>query len=353
MKLSRAMLRKRFAEIKEQTADLSKVVGGVVRHCRSGRAAPESARRALLRLHCETNGRTTDYVESVVRRLRPARPISPVRGMLHDSLTREKRQEIAGTIKRDGFYVFPQRIPADICKQIEEFAEATTATVEGAGREPEHRKLFNSSCPISKTYRFVEEDSINTPCIQQVMADPTFLAVAESYLRTLPILSNVSVWWSATYGDTPGDNAAQEFHFDFDPPPKWLNFFIYLNDVGPANGPHVYVRGSHVAGHSAAADLLKRGYARIQDKDIAQAFGAENIVELTGLRGTVIAADTRGFHKGKMPTAGCRLMMQFTFSSPLFSGANDMNIKFGGTFHPQLAEAIKATPTVFSRYLSA
>lgn len=352
MKLSRATFSKRLTEIREQAADLSKVVGGVVSHYRSGQAAPESARRAVLRLHCETNGRTTDYLESVVRRLRPARPHIPVRGMLDESLTREKRQEIADMIRRDGFYVFPQRIPADICNQIEEFARTTPATIEGGGREPEHRKLFESNSPVSKIYRFVEEDSINAPCIQRVMADPTFLAVAESYLQTLPILSNVNAWWSATYGDTPGDDAAQEFHFDFDPPPKWLNFFIYLNDVGSANGPHIYVRGSHVARHPAAADLLKRGYVRIQDEDIAQAFGAENVIEITGPRGTVIAADTRGFHKGKMLTAGYRLMLQFTFSSPLFSRANALNIKFGGAFHPELAEAIKATPTVFSRYLS-
>ena len=127
-------------------------------------------------------------------------------------------------------------------------------------------------------------------------------------------------------------------------------FFIYLTDVGPENGPHVYARGSHIAGHPSAGPLLSRGYVRIPDPDIAAAFGKENMVELLGKRGTILAVDTRGFHKGKMLTAGHRLMTQLTYSYPPYSGAHGVAKKIGGEVDPSLAKAIKTTPRVFERY---
>ena len=182
------------------------------------------------------------------------------------------------------------------------------------------------------------------------MADPSMLAIAETYLRTHPILSSTNLWWSAAFGDRPGDQAAQEFHFDFDPPPVWLLFFIYLTDVGPENGPHVYARGSHVAGIPATAEILSRGYVRIPDEDIEAAFGKERIVELHGKRGTVLAVDTRGFHKGKMLTTGHRLMGQLTFSCPPYSGAHSRSAVISGEIDPALRLAMNSAPRVYERY---
>ena len=112
----------------------------------------------------------------------------------------------------------------------------------------------------------------------------------------------------------------------------------------------MYARGSHIAGHSAAGPLLSRGYVRIPDADVAAAFGRENVVELFGKRGTVLAVDTRGFHKGKMLTSGHRLMTQLTYSCPPYSGAHGPGQKFSGDLDKSLADALKASPRVFERY---
>jgi hypothetical protein len=262
----------------------------------------------------------------------------------------EQQKSIVASIARDGFYVFDQRIPAQLCNEIEALAARTPCRVEGRGRGPEHRVIFDPEAPISKTYRVSEEEIIRDHAMQRLMADPSMLAIAEMYLRSHPVLSMMNLWWSATYGDKPGGEAAQEYHFDFDPPPVWLLFFIYLTDVGPDNGPHVFARGSHVAGHSAAGPLLSRGYVRIPDADVAAAFGRDNVVELLGKRGTVLAVDTRGFHKGKMLTAGHRLMAQLTYSCPPYSGAHGPGQRISGDIDKSLADAIKASPRVFERY---
>lgn len=341
-------IERRALEMKTYTSQIGSVLGGLYEFYRTGDVSSE-ARSSLLRLHCETNGRFTDHLATLLRMARPPRRPVPVSGFLGD-LSVSDQQAIVSSIARDGFHVFEQRLPDELCAQMARFAAQTPALVEGRGRSLEERVLFDPASPISNTYRILEEDIVRSKPMQRLMADASFLAVAERYLRTLPILSMVNLWWSPTFGREPGADAAQEYHFDFDPPPIWLLFFVYLTDVGPDNGPHVYVRGSHVGGHPAAAALLRRGYVRIPDEDIAAAFGAENVVEICGKRGTILAVDTRGFHKGKPPASGHRLMMQLTYSCPPYSGAHSRKMPLPADIDPALAASIDQVPRVYGKY---
>jgi len=86
-----------------------------------------------------------------------------------------------------------------------------------------------------------------------------------------------------------------------------------LTDVTPKNGPHVYLKGSH-----RKIPRLLRGDGRKTDDAVRQAGLWENIVELTGPAGTIMAVDTIGLHKGKTPIAGDRLALENEFSTSLF-----------------------------------
>ncbi|HEX4461815.1 MAG TPA: hypothetical protein VIA18_27735, partial [Polyangia bacterium] len=57
---------------------------------------------------------------------------------------------------------------------------------------------------------------------------------------------------------------------------------------------------------------------RLPDEAIARGYGADRMRELTGPRGTIIAVDTSGFHKGKPLVAGHRLMFQLEFTNSFF-----------------------------------
>jgi hypothetical protein len=303
---------------------------------------------SLLTLHCQTNGRSSDRLARLLRMMRPPRAPAAASGLL-GCFAAEEIKDIAKELARDGYYVFERRVPAQMCDALERFARDTPAIVEGRGRSPEERVLFDVEAPFSKTYRIALEDIVANSSMQQVMADGVFAAVAEQYLRAHPILCGTDMWWSPRFGDTPGADAAQEFHFDYDGAPVWLKYFVYLTDVTPQNGPHVFVRGSHRANHPAADAILKRGYVRISDQDIFEAFGTENVIEICGLRGTVLVADTRGFHKGKMPLAGHRLIAQLFYCCPQFN-LHGPRQPLPHKIHPALADAIKATPRVFERF---
>lgn len=78
-----------------------------------------------------------------------------------------------------------------------------------------------------------------------MITDMNFFAIAQEYLACKPIHDLVLMWWSAPHSNKASSEAAQLYHFDMDHL-KFLKFFIYLTDVDEHNGPHCYVRKSHI-----------------------------------------------------------------------------------------------------------
>jgi hypothetical protein len=129
---------------------------------------------------------------------------------------------------------------------------------------------------------------------------------------------------------------------------KWLKFFIYLTDVQANNGPHCFIEGSHRTRGIPSA-LLARGYARIPDADVFEHYPKTAEVRFLAPRGTVIAEDTRGLHKGLEVLGGDRLMLQLQFSDSLF-GAPYARSHFR-TLSPEMAGMVKAHPAVYKSYV--
>lgn len=327
------------------------IVRGVVGACRGvweyyfeGKIS-DRAWHFLLDAHVATNGRFTQHLTPIPRLLRPApRPTDHVGLLGH--FTIDDQRVIVSDLKRDGFYVFREKLPESFCDGITAFAAEAPARTEDKSRP---LTVYNRGNPVSRTYKIPENLSAENEHVQELMADQVFLAIASQYLQTQAAISGVDLWWSAVYGNTPGDDAAQTFHFDFDAPPAWLKLFIYLGDVGVEQGPHVFVRGTHRPAHPGTAELRSRGYQRISDEDLATAVGSQNEVEITGPRGTVFLVDTRAFHKGKMPTAGDRLALQLLYCSPIFC-SHGAHVPLQKISTP-LADAMAKTTHAYDRYL--
>jgi hypothetical protein len=285
----------------------------------------------------------------LLRSINPRRAPAVADGLLGQFSVAEQ-QRIADQISRDGYYIFDKLMPEHICAGIERFARACPAYREdefGIAGQP---TPYDPARPSARLYKLREKDSLADPAVQAVLADDSFLRIAETYLQTSAIIGGIDTWWSAPYGNGPSSQAAQLFHFDFDAPPRWLKLFIYVTPVGLENGPHVFVKGSHRAQLPGAIEIVSRGYARIPDSDIVQAFGEEAPVEITGPRGTVFLADTRGFHKGKHPTGGDRLICQMIYCSPVFSD-HGPRPEHSAQFSPELAGAMEKNPSAYQRYL--
>ncbi len=320
---------------------------GIQEYRRDGHIALPTWHR-LLKAHCASNGRTTELLNMATRLIRPPRDKRPVAGLL-GSFSVAQQEEIVSKLRRDGFFIFPGLLSESFCDALQAFAQSANTVTEG-NRDLKHPlQRYDPAHPVSRTYKIPEGDILGNAEMQKLIADPVFIAVAERYLNTLPAIGGLDMWWSPRYGNAPGSDAAQLFHFDFDAPPAWLKLFVYVTDVGPENGPHVYVRGSHKAGLPEASEFRARGYERIDDEEIIAAFGADALVEIAGKRGTVFMADTRGFHKGKFPTEWHRLVAQVIYCSPLFCD-HGIPAKLPDKLTPTLADAMNKDPRVYDRW---
>lgn len=147
-------------------------------------------------------------------------------------------------------------------------------------------------------------DIVNCPHLLALANSAHLIGLAEQYLQCKPTISSLMLRWSFP-ADAPVGNV-QRFHRDSD---DWrhLKVMVYLTDVGAADGPHVYVRGTH----REAAPL------RIQveaDEAIHRRYGKEAAKVVTGAEGSGFVVDTAGIHKGEPPRARPRLMLQIQYS---------------------------------------
>jgi hypothetical protein len=245
---------------------------------------------------------------------RVIRPSHPMAGVVADPSESRfiDHREIPGSIegvRRDGFYVFQHTVDTSITDAIRTYAETAPATARGASLPP---APYPRSRPTVGRYDISEEVALGCPEVQEFATDPAMAAIAQGYLGQAVLMDEVAFWWTTTQRADDADVNAQLFHQDRDRL-SFLKFFIYLTDVTPDTGPHVYLRGSH-----RGIPRSLRGDGRKSDQAVRDAGLWDNVRELCGPAGTVMAVDTIGLHKGKTPISGDRLALENEFATSLF-----------------------------------
>lgn len=128
-------------------------------------------------------------------------------------------------------------------------------------------------------------------------------AVAEEFLEAEPRLYSLNAMWTKRPPQPLVD--LQTWHRDYDDE-KFLVLFLYGTDVlAKADGPHQFIRGSHLRG----GDHDGRG--PVPGDPMLGAFGPPGSARaetIYGPAGTMFLAATRGFHRGLAPRRGRRLL---------------------------------------------
>jgi hypothetical protein len=326
------------------------LAAGAVAFAARGRT-PAAAYQAFVRLFCASEGRSNDALTRLVTRLAPPYRFPAAHGVLGE-LSPAALASVTAALDRDGYYVFPARLSEARCESLMAYALSQPSVVreeDGATARAAVRVAYaaDRAAPRGTRYDLPMADVVASPDVQSLLCDLSILSVAQAYLRARPVADVLGLWWNTAHGAAPSSAAAQFFHFDLDRV-KWLKFFIYLTDVGPESGPHTFVAGSHRSG-AIPARLLGQGYARLSDEEVRACYGAERFVEFAAPRGTIIAEDTRGLHKGKVVSRGDRLMLQLQFSNSLF-GATYPPARLAGRPRPELSAAIHRFPDIYAAF---
>jgi phytanoyl-CoA dioxygenase PhyH len=308
---------------------------------------PVEAAQSLINLHCRSRGYSNDILHGLLQTYRRPYRFPHSNGIL-GNFTSKDLETIASGIRETGYYIFPNLLPSDLCDRLVKFALSTECKPRSLSSSIPAVTIYNRQSPIAERYDFAEQNLMDNPDIQALVSDLSILSVAQSYLGSQPILDIVTMWWSTTFSTVANSEAAQLYHFDMDRI-KWIKFFFYLTDVTPQTGPHCYIAKSHRR-NGQPGKLLQYGYARIPDEEIARCYPKDAFVEMTGPCGTIIAEDTRGFHKGKVLESGDRLVLQFEFCDSLF-GAPYTRSNLESSYNPHLFRFVRKYRRIYSKFV--
>lgn len=143
----------------------------------------------------------------------------------------------------------------------------------------------------------------------------TFLNIANSYFGMLVKLRYYNIW--QTFATTGAPRESQLWHFDREDN-YILKMFLYLKDVDEGAGPFTYAPKTHRKvkyWSKQPAYTLEKNVRRSTDEQMSAVIPKENWIKGVGKKGTIIFADTRGFHKGGEARSSDRLMFTMMFTS--------------------------------------
>lgn len=169
--------------------------------------------------------------------------------------------------------------------------------------------------PLGVKFFYKSQDIIDDKNFQKLLFDPSFINFSQQYLKSYPVIDNISSWWSFPTIE-PDKIAAQWWHFDLERP-KWLKFFFFMTDCNIETGAHSFVRGTH-KNKAIKWRLRKKGYARISDEEVNNCYEKKDITQILAKKGSLLIEDTRGLHKGSKLTKDHRFLIQVQYSSSAF-----------------------------------
>lgn len=261
-----------------------------------------------------TNGKVNNFHARLISLISKPK-IKQVEGIL-GTLSEESINSIAKSIQKKGYHEFDISLTEELISNLYEFAitnETKCIDIHQKGVVYLPQKIkFDPASPKSPRYQFESNTLVQNKTVREIIFDPTFRTIAARYLECQPILDIVTMWWSVPFNQQATAQSAQMYHFDMDRF-KFLKFFFYITDVHSDNGPHCYIEGSHITIPKQA-----RKDGRLNDEELLSCYSKDLFKEFTGKKGTILAVDTRGFHKGKPLVKDNRLLFQIQFSNSLF-----------------------------------
>lgn len=331
--------------IKQTILDIPRLIWGFIVYALKNKT-PKSAHQSLINLFCLTGGYSNDILSLPISALHRPYKIPSPEGIL-GCFNQEKLTQVAKRIEEDGYYIFENKLPDDICEKLLALSYAEPATIRGDALKRVSQEIYVPENPKAVRYDYDQQMLIDNNEVQKLITDKSIIAVAQNYLKAKPVLDIIGMWWHTAYQKEPDSSSAQFFHFDMDRI-RWLKFFIYLTDVDDESGPHAFVKSSH-KNRGIPRHLRARGYARIKDEEIYSLYNKENVIYHIAPKGTIIAEDTRGLHKGQHVIRGDRLVLQLQFSNHLF-GADYPSCRFKNKSE-ELMKLIAAYPRLYSNYV--
>ncbi len=262
--------------------------------------------KTLIRLFCVTGGFSNNIISFFTKkRLK--------KSQLNYSDPKFNLDKINQCLINDGYFIIENFLSKEECENFKKFILNNTLIAKKNGKLISKNILFDEKNPKGSLYEMSDDKIFESEISQNLLFSNFFYNVSKKYFNSLPYFDHMSLAISAK-SDKVDVHAAQKFHFDMDRP-KWLKFFIYINDVDENNGPHFFIPKTH-KNLGIVRDIRLNGYSRIDDNIIDKYY--KNIKSIKGKKGTLLIEDTRGLHKGSVVKENYRLIALLQFNNSNF-----------------------------------
>lgn len=217
-------------------------------------------------------------------------------------------------LKNEGLFVGID-IPKHILSEIIDFSQSVSYFGNGNAQFsfflPEKDRLESHYQQKFTTAHHLH-NSILCPAIQKIEQDPVIWEIAARYLETNPVAIQTRIWWTFATGLPVDKSLSLPFNFHYDVEDyRFIKFMFYLTDVNQLNSPHVCVRGSHKKKQLRHQFSLTRETSK---ENIMSYYGNDKIVNICGKAGLGFVEDFYCFHRGTVPIAGDRLILEIKFA---------------------------------------
>ena len=191
-------------------------------------------------------------------------------------------------------------------EQAEEISRARslTNTPDGTGKKTFLLELLGD-VPV------LDPESVYTRFALQ----KEILEIANGYFGMFTSLRHYNVW--RTFASQGEARQSQLWHIDREDH-YVLKMFLYLSAVDEGAGPFTYAPGTHPRGRvrRQPAYSMEGHIKRSTDAQMAEVIPPESWIKGVGPKGTILFADTRGFHKGGESRTQDRLLFNCMYVSP-------------------------------------
>jgi len=234
-----------------------------------------------------------------------------------------------------------------------------TAGCYAGSFDPDHqgKKLFTANelrAQKENTARYPTKAVALCPHLMRIASDPVIISILARHLGSMPIILDYSCWWSFAQEEQDSQHA-QLFHFDL-ADYRFCLMNIYLTDVGMDGGPHTIFDATHEMdqlaeirnefnGDKAEWDEWYFTKLRKTDEEMDYYFGGRKATSLTGEKGSTLLVNTRGIHKGMLPTGSDRLLVQVAYGVSPMVQTNFMEpVKIGSPEASHIPASMAETP---------
>lgn len=226
-----------------------------------------------------------------------------------------RQQDIVFEIQKNGIYsghIESLSERENILKDLEQDAErilrhyVSTPTKKDHMRPPKMRGIGRN---IDGKYL--------PKSIAEFFISDKVLDVVNTYMGKLCRLNYVDAWYNCSAKENDYTYPTELWHRDHEDL-KVFKIFIYLTEVDETTGAFAYIKGTHINGKYGHINPVNPPHGVLMSDDELHEILSNDQDALqvySGKKGTLIASDVSGFHKGGRPVCKSRTVLVAIYTS--------------------------------------